>query len=177
LLEGWLGAGSSQVVHENGWSGLIASGFTVLYHGEWLELGAGITGQSRIVSWGSTVFAFLAGVKADVTDRMLRLELLGEAGGETVSGVGKDLFSSALGGDDALLPYLGVRGGLSFLLGGARRFLVGLLVNAGDAVGEEAIHPSIQSCFLGCTVESKSFTIGGPSWSMGLRLGGEPFFW
>ena len=134
------------------------------------------SGQFALFGSSSTILGVLAGVKGDPLP-WLRLELLAEGGANSVSGAGTELFSSSLSGDNAVLPYLGGRAGVSALLGHSRRFVLGWWVSGGDDVGQVTIHPVIQSCFLMCSQTAETFTIGGPSWSTGLRIGGELSRW
>jgi hypothetical protein len=67
---------------------------------------------------------------------------------------------------------------VSFLPGNAHRFLIGWWVNAGEAIGQTSMHPVVEPCFPSCSfVAQTTYTFGGPSWSMGLRLGGDIFQW
>jgi hypothetical protein len=176
VLEGWIGGGANATVQEQGWGGGLALGVTGLYHSRWFEAGLAASGQFALFSSSSTILGVLAGVKADALP-WLRLELLAEGGANSVSGAGTELFSASLSGDNAVLPYLGGRAGVSALLGHSRRFLLGWWVSGGDDVGRVTIHPVIQSCFLMCSQTAETFTIGGPSWSTGLRIGGELSRW
>jgi hypothetical protein len=172
VLDGWLGAGSTRVIQESGWSGFAGIGFTGLYHYESFELGA--EGRLGFALFGptSTILAAMVGGKTEPAP-WLRLELLAEVGEETLSNVGADLFTNVSGDSGATRPYLGGRASVSFLLGRAHRFLLGWWLNAGDAIGTTIINPSVQTCFLGCSTSERTYTIGGPSLSMGIRIGGE----
>jgi hypothetical protein len=174
VFDGWPGAGVTCVVKEEGATATIGFGLTGLYYYRWFELGFAYTLQ--LGSFISQVPGALAGVKIDLVP-WFRLELLAESGAYIVSGVGGwGLFTT--GGGQAVSPYVGGRAGASFLLGRARRFLLGAWVNAGDAVGHVPVPSAVQTCLLGCSPsEGETFTFGGGSWSMGLRIGGEIAQW
>ena len=176
VLDGWLGGGSTSVVKEAGAAGTVGIGVTGLYYWQWLELGLGYTLEGAIFAFSAQVPGVLAGAKIDPVP-WLRFDLLGEGGAYVVSGVGGGLFATALSGDQASLPYLGGKVGISFLPGSAHRFLLGWWVNAGEAVGQRTMYPLVKSCVFGCSVTEETFTFGGASWSMGLRLGGDISQW
>jgi hypothetical protein len=158
VLDGWLGGGATRVVKEEGTTGTVGFGITGLYNYRWFELGIGYTLQTAIFTLTSQVPGVLAGVKIDPVP-WFRLDLLTESGAYVVSGVGQEFLGpSVVDGGQASRPYLGGRASASFLLGRSRGFLLGWWVNAGDAVGQTTLG---------------TFTVGGGSWSMGLRIGGE----
>jgi hypothetical protein len=174
VLDGSPGAGVTNVVKEEGRTGTFGFGLTALYYYRELELGFAYTLQ--LGQFVSQVPGVLAGVKIDIVP-WFRLDLLAESGEYIVSSLGGwGLFTTVSGGQ-ALSPYVGGRVGASFLLGRARRFLLGAWVNAGEAVGHVTVQSAVQTCFLGCSTENETFTFGGGSWSMGLRIGGEIAQW
>lgn len=172
MLDVWLGGGRSAALKETvRWGAGV--GVTGIYHYRWLELGVGYRVEAAVFSYVSQVPGVLAGVKTDPYP-WLRFELLAEGDAYIVSDVGDELFSTVVSGETgAVRPYLGGRWGMSLLLGDPHQFLLGWWVNAGEATGQVTMHPVVQSCFLGCSTETETFTLGGPSWSMGLRIGGE----
>jgi hypothetical protein len=174
VLDGWLGGGVTSVVKEDGATGTGGLGLTGLYYYRWFEVGFAYNVQ--VGQFISQVPGVLVGVKLDPV-RWFRLDLLGEGGADIVSGVGSGLFQTIESGGQATLPYLGGRAGASFLLGRAHRFVLGWWVNAGEAVGQVIVQSVVQSCLLGCSTENDTFTFGGTSWSMGLRIGGEIAQW
>ena len=175
-LDGWLGGGSTRVVRENDWLGFGGVGFTALYHYEWFEAGAGVRVEFAPLGSNSVIPTAMVGPEIEPVP-WLRLELLADVGAESVSNVGAGFFSHVGADAGATQPYLGGRGSVSFLLGESRRFLLGWWLNGGDAIGETTIHPWVSTCFLGCSQSQQTFTIGGPSWSMGIRIGGVAALW
>jgi hypothetical protein len=169
VLEGWAGGGEGAVVDAKK-EGLIAMGFTGLYHYGLLDVGLGVSGRGALFGYGSTLLSLLAGLKFDLPYRV-RIELLAEGGDDIISGVGSDLFSKTRGDDGAAFLYAGGRTGVALMLGGNERFLLGLWLAGGKDWGRETIHPQV-SGFLG-GYESETHTVGGPSYTLGLRFGGE----
>jgi hypothetical protein len=156
---------------------VVAFGSTGLYHNSWLEMGSGFTVQMDPFGFlVSTVLAALVGFKSDDMNVDARYELLAEVGADFV-GVGGGLFVNSVDHGSATLPYVGARGAVSFLLGQRHRFVLGVWANAGDAVGTTVVHPVVTSCFLGCSTSTDTYTIGGFSWTIGLRVGGEAAQW
>jgi hypothetical protein len=178
MLEGWLGVGATSVVDRNS-TAIAALGATGLYHGNWLELGAGLTWQPSLGGFGtsSVVATLLAGVKVDPTPR-LRLELLAEGGVDHVS-LGGDPSETVDSGGSATLPYVGGRVGVSFPLGHTRRIVLGWWMSGGAAIGPVVVHSVVTNCnsLMVCTTAPQTDTIGGGTWSAGLRIGGEVGQW
>jgi hypothetical protein len=177
VLDGWIGGGATGVVREDSNTGFIAFGFTGLYHTQWFELGMSFTIQDTVFAFDSAIFSALAGVKTEVMGGVVRYELLAEGGADFVGGVGGGLFANSVDHGSATLPYLGGRAAISYLLGNSHRFVLGAWVSAGDAIGTTVVHPVVSSCFLECSTNTETYTIGGPSWTIGLRIGGEAAVW
>jgi hypothetical protein len=177
VWDGWLGGGASSLVKGYDGAGVFAFGSTGLYHNSWLEMGSGVTVQlAPFGPFASTVLGGLVGLKSDDTDVHSRYELLAEVGADFVD-VGGGLFVNSVDHGSATLPYLGARGAFSFLLGRSHRFVLGVWASAGDAVGTTVVHPVVTTCLLGCSTETETYTIGGFSWTIGLRIGGEAAQW
>jgi hypothetical protein len=178
VLEGWLGAGATSVVDRNS-TAMAALGATGLYHGNWLELGAGLTWQPGLNGGGasSVIATLLAGVKVDPTPR-LRLELLAEGGIDYVS-LGGGLSQTVDSGGSATLPYVGGRVGVSFPLGKTRRIVLGWWMSGGAAIGPVVVNSVVTNCnsSMMCNTAPQTDTIGGGTWSTGLRIGGEVGQW
>jgi hypothetical protein len=174
VLDGWFGGAGSSIV-DGGSDGQVATGFTALYHGQWLELGADFTLQTDFGADTSLIAAGLVGVKVDPYPR-LRLELLAEGGVDNVSCAG-GLFTTVVSGGNATLPYLGGRAGMSLLLGHTRRIVLGWWMMAGNAIGPVTVNSVLYSCFLGCSTYQQTDTVGGWTVSGGLRIGGEIAQW
>jgi hypothetical protein len=177
VLDGLIGGGVTSVVKEDKNAGVVVFGFTGLYHSQWFELGTSFTVQDTVFGFASVIFSGLAGVKADDLDNHVRYELLAEGGADFVGGVGGGILVNSVEHGSATLPYLGGRGGMSFLLGERHRFVLGVWTSAGEAIGTTVIHPVVNSCFLGCSSDTETYTIGGFSWTAGLRIGGEAAEW
>jgi len=174
MLEGWGGGGGSSAVDRT--SAAVAElGATGLYHGDWLELGAGLTWQPSLAGLGtsSVMGTLLAGFKVDPAPR-LRLELLAEGGVDHVS-LGGDPSETVESGGSATLPYVGGRLGVSLPLGSTRRLVIGWWVTGGAAVGPVVVHSLVTNCnsLMVYTTAPQTDTIGGATWSAGLRIGGE----
>jgi hypothetical protein len=178
MLEGWLGAGATSMVDGNS-AATAALGVTGLYHGNWLELGAGLTWQPSVAGFGTSSVAatLLAGVKVDPAPR-LRLELLAEGGIDHVS-FGGGLSQTVDSGGSAILPYAGGRVGVSFPLGHTRRIVIGWWMSGGAAIGPVVVHSVVTNCSstMACNTAPQTDTIGGGTWSTGLRIGGEVGQW
>jgi hypothetical protein len=178
VLDGWVGAGASSVVDRNS-TAMAALGFAGLYHGNWLELGAGLTWQPGLEGFGtsSVIATLLAGIKVDPVPR-LRLEFLAEGGVDYVS-LGGDQSQTVDSGGNATLPYVGGRVGVSFPLGKTRRLVLGWWMSGGAAIGPVVVHSVVTSCnaALACTSAPQTDTFGGGIWSTGLRIGGEVGQW
>jgi hypothetical protein len=175
VLDGWLGGGASSVIKEDGTAGTVALGLTGLYYHRWLEVGLGYTAEAALFYFTTQVPGLLAGVKLDPVP-WLRFDLLAESGASIVSRVGSGLFVKSLQGDDAALPYLGGKASVSVRVV-KHRVLIGWWVNAGEAMRGTTLNPTVETCFLGCSVSQQTFTFGGESWSMGLRIGGDLVEW
>ncbi len=174
-LDAWLGGGATSAIKESGTQGTLALGLTGLYRRRWLELGLGYRREGALFEFTADIPGALAGVTMDPAP-WLRFDLLAEGGAYVVSNVGRDLFATSLSGGTAALPYVGGRAGVAFLLFTGpthSRFLLGWWVNAGDTVGATTLAPVVNHCFFGCAASSDTFTFGGPSWSTGLRFGGD----
>jgi hypothetical protein len=176
VIDGWLGGGSTAAVREEGAAGTIGIGVTGLYAYRWLELGLGYTAEAAIFAFSAQVPGVLAGVNLEPVP-WLRFDLLAEGGAYVVTGVGGGLFTTVESGGSAALPYVGGKASVSLRLGSAHRILLGWWVNAGDAVGRTTLYPVTETCFLGCSTNQETFTFGGSSWSMGLRVGGAVPRW
>jgi hypothetical protein len=178
MLEGWAGAAATSVVDRDS-TAKAALGATGLYHGNWLELGAGLTWQPGLDGGGASyvIATLLAGVKVDPTPR-LRLELLAEGGIDYVS-LGSDLSQTVDSGGSATLPYAGGRVGVSFPLGQTRRLVLGWWMNGGAAIGPMVVHSVVTNCnsSMMCNSAPQTDTIGGATWSTGLRIGGDIRLW
>ncbi len=178
VLEGWIGAGATAVVDRNP-TAIAALGVTGLYHGDWLELGAGLTWQpDRTGLASSSVIAtLLAGFKVDPTPRV-RLELLAEGGIDYVA-FGGGLSQTVDSGGSATLPYAGGRVGVSFPLGHTRRIVLGWWMSGGAAIGPVVVNSVVTNCnsAMMCSTAPQTDTIGGATWSTGLRIGGEVGQW
>jgi hypothetical protein len=178
VLEGWAGAGTSSAVDRSA-AAVAALGATGLYHGDWLELGAGLTWQPSLAGLGtsSVMGTLLAGVKVDPAPR-LRLELLAEGGIDHVS-LGGGLSQTVESGGIATLPYIGGRIGVSLPLGRTRRLVIGWWVSGGAAIGPVVVHSVVTNCnsAMFCSTAPQTDTIGGATWSSGLRIGGEIWQW
>jgi hypothetical protein len=174
-LDGSLAGGATRVVHESRWSGFAGIGFTALYNDRWFELGAEGRFETELFGSNFMTLAGLVGGKSE-PEPWLRLELLAAVGAEAASSIGSGLFRNSSGGG-ATQPYLGGKASVAFLLGRSRRFLLGWWLNGGDALGETVVHPLVQTCFLGCDQSQQTYTIGGPSWSTGIRIGGVASLW
>jgi hypothetical protein len=178
VLDGWIGVGATSVVDGNS-TAVAALGATGLYHGNWLELGAGLTWQPSLAGFGTSSVAatLLAGVKVDPAPR-LRLELLAEGGVDHVS-LGGGLSQTVDSGGSATLPYVGGRVGVSFPLGHTRRIVLGWWMSGGAAIGPVVVHSVVTNCSstMVCNTAPQTDTIGGGTWSAGLRIGGEVGQW
>jgi hypothetical protein len=64
---------------------------------------------------------------------------------------------------------VGARLGISLV--GTRNGIVGLWASANDTLARTTINPTVESCFLSCSTQSPTYTVGGPSFTLGLRLG------
>jgi hypothetical protein len=178
VLEGWIGAGATSAVDRSS-TAKAALGATGLYHGDWLELGAGLTWQPDTTGLGTSdvIATLLAGVKVDPTPR-LRLEVLAEGGVEYVS-LGGGLGQTVDSGGTAIAPYVGGRVGVSFPLGRTRRTVIGWWMSGGAAIGPVTVNSVVTTCNSAsvCSTAPQTDTIGGATWSTGLRFGGELWQW
>jgi len=178
MLEGWGGVGASLAVDRSS-TAVAALGATGLYHGDWLELGAGLTWEPGLGTAGtsSVMGTLLAGVKVDPAPR-LRLELLAEGGVDHVS-LGGGLSQTVESGGSATLPYLGGRLGVSLPLGKTRRLVIGWWVTGGAAIGPVVVNSVVINCnsAMVCSTAPQTDTFGGATWSTGLRVGGEIWQW
>jgi hypothetical protein len=158
---------------------IAALGLTGLYHGNWLELGAGLTWDPPLGGPGtsSLIATLVGGVKFDPAPR-LRLELLAEGGVDWVS-LGGSPSQTVDSGGSATLPYAGGRVGVSFPLGNTRRVVIGWWMSGGAAIGPVVVNSVITNCNSNsvCTTAPQTDTIGGVMWSSGLRIGGEVWQW
>ena len=168
-IDGWLGGGSSGILDGNG-RGTMALGATALLQYGWLDVGLGLTAGSALFEESFNVMSVLGGVRQDPVP-WFRWELLMEGGVEQVRNVGDGLFVERVSGGDVALPYLGGRASLSFLPGRGHHFLIGWWMGAGSTTGHTTVSPTVESCFLGCSIETQTHTVGGPSFATGLRLG------
>jgi len=176
LLDGWIGAGASSVVHENGDVGRAALGATALYHDQAFELGGGLTADGVFLVESSFLLTALAGLKTEPVP-WARLELLAEGGLDAVSGLGSGVFDHVQSGGSATLPYVGARAGASLLTGRTHGFVVGLWVMAGNAVGSVGVQSTVSNCLLYCDTRTEHFTLGGWNWASGMRFGGDLTQW
>jgi hypothetical protein len=169
ILDGWIGGSSAPVVNGNQ-DGSFALGFTGLFRHEWLEAGLALSIGTEVFSAGYVTGSVLAGAAFNPAP-WLQVDLLGEFGAESISGLGGSLFSDVEDGGSVTLPYFGGRAGVSFLLGRSHRFVLGWWFAPGFS-DRTVVHATIQSCFLGCATRSETFDVGGFSFATGLRLGG-----
>ncbi len=148
-------------------------GLTALYYTGPFEAGGAASGAAWFTG-SSTLLTALAGAKLD-PERHARFDLLFEGGAETFYEIGSDLFETPLERREVTLPYLGVRGGLSALIGRSSRFVFGAWWQGGSSVGRKTVVVPVESCLFDCSTENRRITVGGPSWSLGLRFGGQIF--
>jgi hypothetical protein len=169
-LDGWIGGGSGSLVDGNAKGG-IALGGTGLIQYKFLGVGIGLTVTSALYGESATLISGLAGFRYDPVP-WFRFDLLGEGGAESVRGASGGMFSRVIRGDRATLPYVGGRASLSFLMGRTRTFLLGWWFNSGSTIGEETATETVETCFFGCNISTETHSIGGPSFTTGLRIGG-----
>lgn len=169
-IDGWIGGGSSSLVDGNAEGG-IALGATGLLHYKFLSVGAGLTATTALFGESASIVSGLAGFRYDPVP-WFRFDLLGEGGAETVRGAGSGMFSRTIRESSGTLPYVGGRASLSFLIGRKHRFLLGWWFNSGSTIGEKLVTSTVESCFFGCSINTDTHTVGGPSFTTGLRIGG-----
>jgi hypothetical protein len=170
VLDGGLGGGA-RVADQGESTGMALVSFTTLYYGPVLELGVNATAGFDLFGARATLLTALAGIKLDANP-WVRFDVLGEGGAHVYSGLGRGLFDDALERRTETLPYLGGRGGVAFLLGGKHRFLLGAWLAAGHDLGKRSGTVRVRSCFLSCSVDEAPYAVGGPSWSLSVRIGG-----
>jgi hypothetical protein len=170
VLDGWIGGASARVVDGSS-VGLVVLGIDALYYYRYFEIGAGAAVQLEPLGEVGAIFSGLAGVKLDPAPWM-RLDLLIEAGLYNISFAG-GLFQTVESGGNAALPYVGGRLGTSLPIGQSGRFILGLWVSVGDAIGPAVVNTVLQDCLFGCTTVHQTNTVGGGTISIGLRIGGD----
>jgi len=77
------------------------------------------------------------------------------------------MFSRIISESSATLPYVGGRASLSFLLGRMHRFLLGMWFTSGSTIGQKTVTTTVETCFLGCSIDTDTHTVGGPSFATG----------
>jgi hypothetical protein len=169
ILDGWIGGSSAPVVNGSH-DGSFTIGFTGLFRHDWLEAGLALNAGTEFFGAGYVMASVLAGAAFNPAP-WFQVDLLGELGAESISGLGSGLFENVEDGGSAMLPYFGGRAGLSFLLGRSHRFVLGWWFAPGFSE-RTLVHATVQSCFFGCTVNSDTFDVGGFSFATGLRIGG-----
>ena len=169
ILDGWIGGSSSPVVNGNH-DGSFAIGFTGLFRYDWLETGFGLSAGTEFFGAGYVSGSVLAGAAFNPAP-WFQVDLLGEVGAQSISGLGSGLFDNVEDGGGATVPYFGGRTGLSFLLGRSHRFVLGWWFAPGFSE-RTIVHATVQTCLLGCDTSSETFDVGGFTFASGLRLGG-----
>lgn len=169
VLDGWIGGSSAPAVNGKQ-DGSGALGMTALFRHKWLEAGFGLSVGVGVFSAGYVTASVLAGAALNPAP-WFQVDLLGELGTESISGLGGGFFDEVEDGGSATLPYFGGRVGTSFLLGRSHRFVLGWWFAPGFS-DPTNVRATIQSCFFGCTSRSETFDVGGFSFATGLRLGG-----
>ena len=177
ILDGWLGGSSAPAVNGKH-LGSGALGMTGLFRHRWFEAGFGLGIRIATISeWlrsevftGYVTGSVLAGAAFNPAPSV-QVDLLGELGVESISGLNGDLYGDLQDGGSATLPYFGGRAGLSFLLGRSHRFVLGWWFAPGFSVPTN-VRVTVQDCFFGCTTSSETLDVGGFSFTTGLRLGG-----
>jgi hypothetical protein len=167
-VDGLIGGGSMVPVDGKGVGGF-AVGSTGLFQYDLLEVGGGMTFGSGFFGPSLVTLGVLSGFRVHPVP-WFRLELLADTGLQSLSDVGADWFSHVVSDGTAVLPYLGGRVGLAFLVDERRTILFGWWFNGGSTVAHTKVHPILDSC-SGCSTTIETHTVGGGSFSTGLRIG------
>jgi hypothetical protein len=169
-LDAWMGVGSASLVDGHAGALALAVGATALMQYKLLDAGLGASGMGELLGPASSLVSALAGVRLDPVP-WFRFDLLAETGAQRVTDAGRGFFSDTIRGGSATLPYLGCRAGLSFLIGRPHVFVLGWWTIMGETLGHQTVQATTEGCFLGCVTTTQTYSIGGPSFMTGLRVG------
>lgn len=127
-------------------------------------------------STGGTIFGpghtYVGGLVGAATGGpRAHVELLGEAGVHTASGLGDDLFTTSAGNTSVMLPYAGAQARLSFDPGDLGHLVFDLTVAGRTDLSRAETQVTTTTCFFGCSSERESWRIGGTSVDVTLGFG------